>query len=678
MNSKTAFSIDVYSAKLAMIPKACKESSSITKIMIDFPKIQVLVRRSVGANSRHETDMRAGANMSQFNFRLVKTASVLAMTLSSGVAAPALAVGLGGGNDLGSVAAVAIGNGATTPQAGGVAIGEEATADGPSPTNPLFASVAVGYQAKARDNGVAIGNNAQALFSGTATPLATGFNSAVANGAGAVAVGANTVAVGTTSRAGIIGTAGVDPATGDVVNAGSDITAVGGRANATRNGATAIGGQSRALAENATAVGSGARAVAVDTVAVGSGASALQAGGIAIGRNASATGPSATNTIFSSIAIGNNAVAHDNATAIGNNAIARFSGTVTPFATGINSAIAHGAGAVAVGSNATAIGTTARAGTIGTAGVVPSNLTDVDGGANTTAVGGRAFASQSGATALGAQSRAAAGDATAVGNGAVVTASNAVAIGAGSIAGDANTVSFGSSGNTRRLTNVSDGVAATDGATVGQLNALGTTVATHTTQIAALQASSAGAAAAIATAAAVNATQDTRLTAIEGVNATQNTAIADVQSVNATQNTRLTGVENVNTAQAASITAIEGVNATQNTRLTALDTLTASLGSQVSSLQGQTATLFALSAENREGVNRANEGVALALAMESPALPAGTSFAISGGVGYYQSQSAFSAAFTTRTGPNSNFSAGLGYGLNSGEVGARAGFQAAW
>ena len=88
--------------------------------------------------------------------------------------------------------------------------------------------------------------------------------------------------------------------------------------------------------------------------------------------------------------------------------------------------------------------------------------------------------------------------------------------------------------------------------------------------------------------------------------------------------------------------------------------------------------LFDLNDINRRDIRRANEGVAMALAMESPALPPGASFAISGGVGYFQERTAGTFAFTARVGPMTSISAGAGFGFNSGEIGARAGFQHAW
>ena len=68
----------------------------------------------------------------------------------------------------------------------------------------------------------------------------------------------------------------------------------------------------------------------------------------------------------------------------------------------------------------------------------------------------------------------------------------------------------------------------------------------------------------------------------------------------------------------------------------------------------------------------------MALAMESPALPSGTNFALSGGVGYFESRSAGTMAMTARVSENASVSAGVGFGFDSGEVGARGGFQVAW
>ncbi|MEL7445964.1 MAG: YadA-like family protein, partial [Pseudomonadota bacterium] len=121
----------------------------------------------------------------------------------------------------------------------------------------------------------------------------------------------------------------------------------------------------------------------------------------------------------------------------------------------------------------------------------------------------------------------------------------------------------------------------------------------------------------------------------------------------------------------ASIGTNAGNIASNATNIAALQSLTATQTGQINTLFGQTAA-------NSAAIDRANEGVAMALAMESPMLPAGTSFALSGGVGYFESQGAGTLALTARVSDNASLSAGVGVGFDSGEVGARGGFQVAW
>lgn len=155
--------------------------------------------------------------------------------------------------------ALACGRGATASQAGGVAIGTGAQATGPSNANPIFASVAVGYNTLAQDNAVAIGNSAQARFSGVSSQPNVGINAATAIGGNAVAVGANTVAIGSTARAGV-GFAFNTP--GAPVSAGFNQTAVGGRAETNATGGTAIGADSNVSGTNGTALGQSSNVLA--------------------------------------------------------------------------------------------------------------------------------------------------------------------------------------------------------------------------------------------------------------------------------------------------------------------------------------------------------------------------------------------------------------------------------
>jgi autotransporter adhesin len=82
--------------------------------------------------------------------------------------------------------------------------------------------------------------------------------------------------------------------------------------------------------------------------------------------------------------------------------------------------------------------------------------------------GARATGNQS--VAVGNASAASANQSTALGNSAQSTGTNSVALGAGSTdEGEANVVSVGSTAVTRRITNVSSGVRASDAVNLGQL-----------------------------------------------------------------------------------------------------------------------------------------------------------------------------------------------------------------
>lgn len=114
-------------------------------------------------------------------------------------------------------------------------------------------------------------------------------------------------------------------------------------------------------------------------------------------------------------------------------------------------------------------------------------------------------------------------------------------------------------------------------------------------------------------------------------------------------------------ANVASNTAAIG---TANTNIASLQQLTAGQTLQINSLFS--------------GLDKAYEGVAMGLAMESPMLPPGTTFGLSGGIGYFEDSTAGTMAFSARVGENASVSAGVGLGFDSGEVGARGGFQIAW
>jgi hypothetical protein len=105
--------------------------------------------------------------------------------------------------------------------------------------------------------------------------------------------------------------------------------------------------------------------------------------------------------------------------------------------------------------------------------------------------------------------------------------------------------------------------------------------------------------------------------------------------------------------------------------------LNAAIG-DITALENSVASLFAHDRDQDREIGKANEGIAMALALDSPSIPAGAHFAVSGGAGGYQGKHAFAAAVSAAVNDMTIVSAGVGYGLDSGEVGYRAGFQFAW
>ncbi|MCW3796932.1 YadA-like family protein [Sphingomonas sp. BN140010] len=121
-----------------------------------------------------------------------------------------------------------------------------------------------------------------------------------------------------------------------------------------------------------------------------------------------------------------------------------------------------------------------------------------------------------------------------------------------------------------------------------------------------------------------------------------------------------------------------GTAANDAVNLSQLNAVSAGFSSSIASLQGDTALLFDLADRNRRDIREANEGVAMALALDTPSVPDGAKIAMSGGIGYFKNRTALATAISLAVSDKGLVSAGLGYGFRSKEVGARAGFQFAW
>lgn len=211
------------------------------------------------------------------------------------------------------------------------------------------------------------------------------------------------------------------------------------------------------------AIGDNAYAGHICTIAIGDRSKATGFGSAAIGAEASASGSFATATGALASASGEGA----SASGAGANASGDFS-TASGFlasATGTG-ATATGTGATASGFFASAFGSGATASGMG---ATATGALATASGAGATATGVMATASGDSASAYGAGATASGTGSLALGADSSATADNSVALGQGSVADQANTVSVGASGSERRVTNVADGVAATDAANYGQL-----------------------------------------------------------------------------------------------------------------------------------------------------------------------------------------------------------------
>lgn len=442
------------------------------------------------------------------------------------------------------------------------------------------------------------------------------------------------------------------------------------------------GGATSSDEKSSLACGENAKASSLRTVAIGQNSEAAYGDSTAVGWSAQAT-------FAGSTALGSEAFAlADFATAIGrSSSVIGILGTAVGFEAyaGDGNASAFGAGSAALGPSSLAVGAEAEAG-------------DEYG----VALGAYSLADDFDAIAIGASSRAFEQGSLAIGSLARVDsgATNAVALGYGSLATHANTVSIGQAGSERRIVNVAAGTGLTDAVNLGQLNSAIAAASVGTNPLAVVYDdaskgqvtfNSGGIATQLK-----NVAKGTD--ANDAVNFAQLTdAIAAVQmgggSVDLTPLTnRVTTVEGdvatvkadvgqLVTAQQQTATTV-GQHTTQiaslQSSMDAIKAQVASLGAPLLAVQGQLDKLFASTEANRVAIGRANEGVALALAMESPAVPSDAKFALSLGIGTWEGRSSIGGALALRLSDRAVFSAGGGAGMRSGKVGGRAGVQFAW
>ncbi len=308
--------------------------------------------------------------------------------------------------------------------------------------------------------------------------------------------------------------------------------------------------------------------------------------------------------------------------------------------------------------------TTTMSGIFSTALGVPSAAT----GEYSTAIGAFSFASGARSTALGSFAEA-------TGPGSVALGDNTFSSGASSVALGQNATATAPAAHALGHNSVASGLASTAVGVRAQATGIGSVSVGQLSGATADNATAVGARSSAAFAGS---------TAIGAGAAT--TAVNQVSLGGAGTSVRVGDIAASTTAQQASSVGVATVDGNgtlgRDTTLfgsvTSMQSNQASQGTAIAALQSDSLSLFDLTRDNRNDIREANEGVAMALAMDTPSIPAGARVAVSGGVGYFKNRSALASAISVAVGQMSSVSAGLGYGFKSKDVGARAGFQIAW
>ena len=104
----------------------------------------------------------------------------------------------------------------------------------------------------------------------------------------------------------------------------------------------------------------------------------------------------------------------------------------------------------------------------------------------------------------------------------------------------------------------------------------------------------------------------------------------------------------------------------------------ANTSAQLATASTQIADLNRRTENQEERLDEVEDGVAMALAMETPVIPSGKRYAMTLGGGFYNQGSAVTTSFAGRVNDNVTISAGAGVGADTGKVGARGGVTFAW
>ena len=79
-----------------------------------------------------------------------------------------------------------------------------------------------------------------------------------------------------------------------------------------------------------------------------------------------------------------------------------------------------------------------------------------------------------------------------------------------------------------------------------------------------------------------------------------------------------------------------------------------------------------------KAIDKANGGVAIAMALGGLTMPDGKNFAVNASLGFFEDKQAFAAQAAVRVDPNWTINGGIGFVTDGGQLGGRLGVTAAW
>ncbi len=88
--------------------------------------------------------------------------------------------------------------------------------------------------------------------------------------------------------------------------------------------------------------------------------------------------------------------------------------------------------------------------------------------------------------------------------------------------------------------------------------------------------------------------------------------------------------------------------------------------------------IFSRLSSAEDQIEENTEGVAMALALQTPWVPPTQSFALSGGAGAYEGEHAIALGAAFRVDPHIQVEGGVGYGLGEQTIGGRVGMTVSW